>query len=123
MTPPKTTIDSNRPAYGGTCYSPFSTGTVYTLSYFNNQSFSGTAAVTFKATDNAFAHVIEGHKLTVSTTSTSSVSPRRFLGQFSGGIVYRYRWTGRLTYLPGHDLGGSDWGVCRDGFLGDGDGS
>lgn len=78
LTPPGTTQDKNRPAYGGTCYSPMASGRAYTVTKYDNASVVGTEQwLTTAITDNAFAHPIDGYrasKVVLTTDSSGSVS-------------------------------------------------
>ncbi|KAF2709028.1 hypothetical protein K504DRAFT_468246 [Pleomassaria siparia CBS 279.74] len=58
---PTKTVDSDRPAYGGTCYSQFTTGIDYSVTQFNTAG--STNLTPFSATAmgaNAYAHPIDG---------------------------------------------------------------
>ncbi|KAK0663553.1 hypothetical protein DIS24_g890 [Lasiodiplodia hormozganensis] len=73
--PPATTVDTNRPAYGGTCYSPVVLGSTYTVTAYNASTLTATQA--WPATnsgDQFFAHVIEGYALSLSESSSSSTA-------------------------------------------------
>ncbi|ETS79163.1 hypothetical protein PFICI_09016 [Pestalotiopsis fici W106-1] len=67
-------IDTNRPAYGATCYSDFTAGHTVTVSGYDTQGFTGTNLFNPKSTDQAFAHVIEGKKLTSSITAAATTT-------------------------------------------------
>ncbi|KAF3001710.1 hypothetical protein E8E14_001720 [Neopestalotiopsis sp. 37M] len=71
---PDDPTDTNRPAYGATCYSDFTAGHTVTVSGYDTQGFTGTGLFSPKSTDQAFAHPIEGKKLTSSVTSTASTT-------------------------------------------------
>lgn len=71
---PDDPTDTNRPAYGATCYSDFTAGHTVTVSGYDTQGFTGTGLFSPKSTDQAFAHVIEGKKLTSSVVSGFSLS-------------------------------------------------
>ncbi|KAI1075326.1 hypothetical protein F5B20DRAFT_560383 [Whalleya microplaca] len=79
--PPDTTVDTNRPAYGGTCYSNFAVSQTVNVTQFDSAHVTATAEwVASASTDQAYAHVIDGFRLgpadstTSPTTSTSDIS-------------------------------------------------
>ncbi|KAI0162681.1 hypothetical protein BJ166DRAFT_274414 [Pestalotiopsis sp. NC0098] len=71
---PDEPTDTNRPAYGATCYSDFTAGHTVTVSGYDTQGFTGTGLFSPKSTDQAFAHVIEGKKLTSSVTDATTTA-------------------------------------------------
>lgn len=76
FTPPKS-VDSKRPAYGGTCYSPFTLGQTTTVTLYGLEEISATREwVASRTGDQAFGHVIDGFALDLikSTPATSSSS-------------------------------------------------
>ncbi|KAF1993268.1 hypothetical protein P154DRAFT_82220 [Amniculicola lignicola CBS 123094] len=59
--PPDTTVDPQRPAYGGTCYSPFAVGSTYTVIAYDENGSTRTAPWVASTTGaNAYAHPIDG---------------------------------------------------------------
>ena len=73
---PSTTVDSNRPAYGGTCYSAAVQGSTYTVTAYNASTLTATQA--WPATtslDQFYAHVIEGYALELKAASVSHFAP------------------------------------------------
>ncbi|KAI8632982.1 hypothetical protein F5Y19DRAFT_419675 [Xylariaceae sp. FL1651] len=71
LTPPETTLDPNRPAYGGTCYSQWPLSSRTTVAVYGPSSFSGSSVIEASTTGFAnYAHVIDG--ITVATSSLTS---------------------------------------------------
>ncbi|KAI8951613.1 hypothetical protein F4801DRAFT_286940 [Xylaria longipes] len=72
LTGPKTPLlDSNRPAYGGTCYSKWPLSSSAYVEVFGSASASGTILITASGSEFAnYAHVIDG--IVVSTLSPTS---------------------------------------------------
>ncbi|KAI0834978.1 hypothetical protein F5Y06DRAFT_306511 [Hypoxylon sp. FL0890] len=78
--PPDTTVDPDRPAYGGTCYSNFRAGQTVNVTAYDTASVTATATwVASATTDQAYAHPIDGFQL-VSDDSTPS-------SNLSGGAI------------------------------------
>lgn len=77
LTPPKTLLDSNRPAYGGTCYSQWPLSSSAYVEVFGSASPSGTILITASTPGFAnYAHVIDGIAVSTSApTSSRSGSP------------------------------------------------
>ncbi|VUC29787.1 unnamed protein product [Clonostachys rosea] len=85
LTPPKTTIDADRPGYGGTCYSNFLVGQTATVTGYNATMVTATFPwVASSSVDAAYAHPIDGFALdllaslsssseTITSTSSSSL--------------------------------------------------
>ncbi|KAK8008134.1 acid protease [Apiospora marii] len=64
LTPPTVTVDKERPAYGGTCYSTMTVGQTVPVSKFGNDSFTAMGNfVATKAEDHVFGHVMDGYKV------------------------------------------------------------
>ncbi|KAI1204384.1 uncharacterized protein F4807DRAFT_447528 [Annulohypoxylon truncatum] len=81
--PPDTTVDPNRPGYGGTCYSDFQVGQTVEVTAYNSASVTATAEWIASATnDQAYAHPIDGFQV-VSDDNT----PSRLSGGAIAGIV------------------------------------
>lgn len=73
LAPPSSTIDSDRPAYGGTCYSGFDLGAVATVTVYNTSALSTTELWTASTTPaQAYAHPIDGIALDYTPTASSS---------------------------------------------------
>ncbi|KAI0458027.1 hypothetical protein F5B21DRAFT_461036 [Xylaria acuta] len=71
LTPPKTLLDSNRPAYGGTCYSEWPLSSSAYVERFGSASSSDAILITASTSGFAnYAHVIDG--IAVSTLSSAS---------------------------------------------------
>ncbi|KAK9801032.1 hypothetical protein AB5N19_01042 [Seiridium cardinale] len=77
------TVDTNRPAYGATCYSQFTEGMTVTVSGFDSQKYTGTVLFSPHSTDQAYAHVIEGKKAS-STSSTTTAASSSLAAETSG---------------------------------------
>ncbi|EON69384.1 hypothetical protein W97_08644, partial [Coniosporium apollinis CBS 100218] len=72
---PTITVDTDRPGYGGTCYSNFEVGRVTSVTAYD--SFQATAIVSWVAStslDQAYAHPIDGVAARVVSTSQVSQS-------------------------------------------------
>ncbi|KAI1653229.1 hypothetical protein F4813DRAFT_400257 [Daldinia decipiens] len=68
---PDKTVDTNRPAYGGTCYSNFQAGQIATVTAYDNASLTATVEwVASATTDQAYAHPIDGFALSTDSNST-----------------------------------------------------
>ncbi|KAI1770427.1 hypothetical protein F4818DRAFT_455676 [Hypoxylon cercidicola] len=88
--PPETTIDENRPAYGGTCYSSFQAGQTVKVTAYDNASVTATADwVASGTTDQAYAHPIDGFQVAsvVSSPSSSHLSGGAIAGAVIGSIA------------------------------------
>ncbi|KAI1134201.1 hypothetical protein F5Y05DRAFT_399652 [Hypoxylon sp. FL0543] len=81
--PPDTTVDPNRPAYGGTCYSTFQADQTVTLTAYDTASVTATATWVASATDQAYAHPIDGFQV----VSDDSASSSKLSGGAIAGIV------------------------------------
>ncbi|KKY20502.1 putative cfem domain protein [Diplodia seriata] len=70
LNPPSTTVDSRRPAYGGTCYSSVAFGSTYTVTAYNASTLTATQAwPATNSLDQFYAHVIEGYALSLRPAS------------------------------------------------------
>ncbi|KAI0114709.1 hypothetical protein F4814DRAFT_439848 [Daldinia grandis] len=70
---PDEPVDTNRPAYGGTCYSNFEVGQTATVTAYDNASVTATVEWVASATnDQAYAHPIDGFALSTDNDSDSS---------------------------------------------------
>lgn len=86
--PPDTTVDSNRPAYGGTCYSNFQVGQTVQVTAYDTASVTATATWIASATnDQAYAHPIDGFKLVTDDSAPPSPSSRLSGGAIAGIVV------------------------------------
>ncbi|KAI1632467.1 hypothetical protein F4809DRAFT_627551 [Biscogniauxia mediterranea] len=74
LSPPETTMDANRPAYGGTCYSDWTLGQSSSVSAFGSSSYIGMTLASAKTVPfQVYAHVIDGIVATTAQqTHTSS---------------------------------------------------
>lgn len=86
LAPPSSTVDSDRPAYGGTCYSDFTLGQVGTVTVYNQSALSMTTEWTATTTPaQAYAHPIDGIALDYTpTTSKGSTATTSEVG-YTGG--------------------------------------
>ncbi|KAI0887664.1 uncharacterized protein GGS22DRAFT_157813 [Annulohypoxylon maeteangense] len=81
---PDTTVDPDRPAYGGTCYSNFQVGQTVKVTGYNSASVTATAEWVASATnDQAYAHPIDGFQAGSDGNSPST----RLSGVTIAGIV------------------------------------
>jgi hypothetical protein len=86
FTPPQTTLDPNRPAYGGTCYSEWHLSSSTYVEVYGSTSSSGSKLVTASTSGFAnYAHVIDGIAVPTlseasSTTSSSQSSSKTSVG-------------------------------------------
>ncbi|KAI0844824.1 hypothetical protein F5Y00DRAFT_266146 [Daldinia vernicosa] len=82
---PDTTVDTNRPAYGGTCYSNFKVGQTATVTAYDSASVTATVEWVASATnDQAYAHPIDGFAV---STDDDSGSTRLSGGAIAGIVV------------------------------------
>lgn len=73
LAPPSTTVDKNRPAYGGTCYSNFELGQATAVTVYNESALSTTRQWTATTTPaQAYAHPIDGYALDYTPSSSTS---------------------------------------------------
>ncbi|KAI4861602.1 hypothetical protein F4820DRAFT_56007 [Hypoxylon rubiginosum] len=73
--PPDTTIDKNRPAYGGTCYSNFAASQTVKVTAYDSAGVTATVDwVASGTTDQAYAHPIDGFQLAAVTSADSQNS-------------------------------------------------
>ncbi|CAI6025098.1 unnamed protein product [Clonostachys chloroleuca] len=71
--PPETTVDADRPGYGGTCYSPFLVGQTATVTGYNSTMITATFPwVASSSADQAYAHPIDGFAMDLLASLTSS---------------------------------------------------
>nr|QZS37064.1 C121A protein [Hypoxylon sp. CO27-5] len=82
---PDTVVDSNRPAYGGTCYSNFQAGQTVKVTAYDTASVTATATWIASATDQAYAHPIDGFQVVADDNSPSS--PSSPSSSLSGGTI------------------------------------
>lgn len=69
---PDEPVDTNRPAYGGTCYSNFQVGQTATVTAYDSASVTATVEWVASATnDQAYAHPIDGFALSTDDVSSS----------------------------------------------------
>lgn len=72
LNPPSTTVDSRRPAYGGTCYSSVTLDKTYTVTAYNASTVTATQAwPATNSLDQIYAHVIEGYALELRAATVS----------------------------------------------------
>ncbi|KAH8817488.1 hypothetical protein F5884DRAFT_251091 [Xylogone sp. PMI_703] len=73
---PPDSAPTDRPAYGGTCFSDFTVNQVAQVTAYNNASVTGTIAFTATTTPvQAFAHLIDGFALAPPTATSSPTQP------------------------------------------------
>ncbi|KAI1414641.1 hypothetical protein F5Y13DRAFT_157961 [Hypoxylon sp. FL1857] len=78
--PPETLVDTDRPAYGGTCYSNFQVGQTAQVTQYDTSSVTATGPWIASATnDQAYAHPIDGFQLASDNSTPSS--------KLSGGAI------------------------------------
>lgn len=64
LAPPSVTSDTDRPAYGGTCYSNFEVGQTVTVTAYDSENVTATVDwVASSTADQAYGHVIDGFAL------------------------------------------------------------
>ncbi|KAI1393263.1 uncharacterized protein F4822DRAFT_423731 [Hypoxylon trugodes] len=81
---PDTTVDGDRPAYGGTCYSNFQSGQTVKVTAYDSASVTRALDWTASAsTDQAYAHPIDGFQI----TSTNDSHSAKLSGGAIAGIV------------------------------------
>ncbi|KAI1094336.1 hypothetical protein F5B19DRAFT_490456 [Rostrohypoxylon terebratum] len=87
--PPDTTVDSNRPAYGGTCYSNFLAGQTVTVTAYNASMVTATAEwVASATTDQAYAHPIDGFQAVSDDQISTGLSGGAIAGIVVGIAVF-----------------------------------
>ncbi|KAK1978396.1 hypothetical protein LZ30DRAFT_752178 [Colletotrichum cereale] len=70
---PSKALETDRPAYGGTCYSNFELGQTATVTVYNDKELSTTIAWTASTTPaQAYAHPIEGIAADYTPTATGT---------------------------------------------------
>ncbi|KAF7556737.1 hypothetical protein G7Z17_g1250 [Cylindrodendrum hubeiense] len=75
LAPPSVTSDSDRPAYGGTCYSNFKSGQTATVTAYDNENVTATVKwIASSSADQAYGHVIDGFALDLLATATSTTT-------------------------------------------------
>ncbi|KAK1963271.1 hypothetical protein LY78DRAFT_705268 [Colletotrichum sublineola] len=105
---PSSTLDVDRPAYGGTCYSNFELGQTATVTVYNNQELSTTIAWAASTTPaQAYAHPIDGIAADYTPTATGSKT-----GTNSAGVATK---TGENAAPPRR--GGNSRAAFVIGFL------
>ncbi|CAH0056040.1 unnamed protein product [Clonostachys solani] len=73
LAPPSTTVDADRPGYGGTCYSNFLVGQTATVTGYNSSMLTATFPwVASSSADQAYAHPIDGFAMDLLASLTSS---------------------------------------------------
>ncbi|KAH8661846.1 hypothetical protein BX600DRAFT_303378 [Xylariales sp. PMI_506] len=73
LAPPSTTVDPNRPAYGGTCYSNFDLSQTVTVTAFDNVNVTATADwVASTSGAQAYGHPIDGFMADVVSTTVNN---------------------------------------------------
>ncbi|KAI1818560.1 hypothetical protein GGS20DRAFT_527618 [Poronia punctata] len=73
LTPPMTTLDPKRPAYGGTCYSEWKVSSSAWVDAYGYSSLTGSKLVLASTPGFAnYAHVIDGIAMTTTSSNTSS---------------------------------------------------
>ncbi|KAI8957026.1 hypothetical protein F5Y11DRAFT_364403 [Daldinia sp. FL1419] len=78
---PDQPVDTNRPAYGGTCYSNFRIGQTATVTAYDSGSITATVEWVASATnDQAYAHPIDGFALSALNNDSKSTG-------LSGGAI------------------------------------
>ncbi|KAI2469008.1 hypothetical protein F4781DRAFT_396127 [Annulohypoxylon bovei var. microspora] len=86
--PPDTTVDPNRPAYGGTCYSNFQVGQTVRVTAYNSASVTATADWVASATnDQAYAHPIDGFQVVSDDSTSTKLSGGAIAGIVVGCVV------------------------------------
>ncbi|KAI1465162.1 uncharacterized protein F4812DRAFT_439858 [Daldinia caldariorum] len=86
---PDKPVDTNRPAYGGTCYSTFTIGQTVKVTAYDTESLTATADWVASATnDQAYAHPIDGFALTSDDSDSSGLSGGAIAGIVIGVLVF-----------------------------------
>ncbi|KAH7324358.1 hypothetical protein B0I35DRAFT_423979 [Stachybotrys elegans] len=81
LAPPTTTVDTDRPAYGGTCYSNFVVGTTVTVTAYDDEGSTILAPwVATSSADQAYGHPIDGFALELISDAPASTG-------LSGGAI------------------------------------
>ncbi|OTB20813.1 hypothetical protein K445DRAFT_313297 [Daldinia sp. EC12] len=85
---PDEPIDTNRPAYGGTCYSNFQVGQTVKVTAYDSASVTATVDWVASATnDQAYAHPIDGFALSSDDSNSSGLSGGAIAGIVIGVLV------------------------------------
>lgn len=79
FTPPQTTLDPNRPAYGGTCYSEWQLSSSTYVEVYGSTASSGSKLVTASTSGFAnYAHVIDGIAVPTLSEASSATSSSQY---------------------------------------------
>ncbi|KAF3065863.1 hypothetical protein GL218_09313 [Daldinia childiae] len=85
---PDNPVDTNRPAYGGTCYSNFQVGQTATVTAYDNASVTATVEWVASATnDQAYAHPIDGFSLSTDDSNSTGLSGGAIAGIVIGVLA------------------------------------
>ncbi|KAF2142841.1 uncharacterized protein K452DRAFT_286465 [Aplosporella prunicola CBS 121167] len=86
---PSSTVDTRRPAYGGTCYSQFTVGKTVNVTVYDSASLTATAQWYATSTlDQAYGHVLDGIGVkAVSSSDDSSLSGGAIAGIVIGALA------------------------------------
>lgn len=107
---PSSAIDTDRPAYGGTCYSDFALGQVETVTVYNATALSQTREWSASTTPaQAYGHPIDGIALDYTPTSAKS-SGATATGTASGSDASPSTGGTDATPSDGEDSGASGLG-------------
>ncbi|KAI0532484.1 hypothetical protein GGR58DRAFT_177429 [Xylaria digitata] len=88
LTPPKTTMDPNRPAYGGTCYSQWPLSSSRYIEVYGSASSSGSILITATTSEFAnYAHVIDGIAVSTSTSPPAQREDSKHTSLAPGAIA------------------------------------
>lgn len=85
---PDEPVDTNRPAYGGTCYSNFQVGQTATVTAYDSASVTATVEWVASATnDQAYAHPIDGFALSTDDSKSTGLSGGAIAGIVIGVLA------------------------------------
>ncbi|KAI2785581.1 hypothetical protein F4815DRAFT_497700 [Daldinia loculata] len=85
---PDEPVDTNRPAYGGTCYSNFEVGQTATVTAYDSASVTATVEWVASATnDQAYAHPIDGFALSTDDSKSTGLSGGAIAGIVIGVLA------------------------------------
>ena len=73
---PKTLADSQRPIYGGTCYSGFGPTTTFNVVEYNTAGVVKTSPITYSVAGQVYAHVMDGYSARNLTAPVSIIVKR-----------------------------------------------